>query len=1029
MGGLRVNLPLLLLVVATVGCLAFLGFMRIRIDTDIVRSLPTGEAVLTDALTIFRSHPIHDQVAMDIAVDRQDPETLIQCGQMLQERMGASGLFAEIGMEDVGALLPDLATQAVQALPSLFSRQELEKEVAPRLEPASIRQRLQAQMQGLGGLEGLGQAAFLGSDPLGLRELVLARLMHLAPSTQATVFKGQLLSPDHRHLLLVARPEIAGSDSANARQLAAFFAKAGEEVAHAFAAQGIRVEITPIGAYRAALDNEEIIRHDVSLALGVSTLGIGLLMLVAFPRPLVGLLTLVPALAGLGSGLFLYSLFHDSISIMVLGFSGALISVMDDHSITYLLFLDRRQGASAAHTAREVQGIGGLTAILTTIGAFYILSLSDFPIFRELGLFTALSFACTYGFIHWVLPRIIPVMPPAGRRQPLLQGLAIRLFETGRVGLAMALVLAVGLLFFAKPDFRISLADMNTVSAATRAAEQRFTAIWGDQSGRIHLMVKAATPEALQGQNDRLLALAEKDVETGRLAGVFVPSLVFPGKEAASRHLADWRAFWTEARIARLREALVQEGAVLGFADNAFASFLAHLTANQAEADRTVALPPARYHRLLGMIAGPDGQLIQFLTFKPGPAYQAETFRHTYGGAGALFDPGYFSTRLGEILFAAFSTLFGLIAAMVGLLLFLQLLNWRLTLITLAPLAFATVCTLGTLGLLGHPVDIPGLMLTVVILGLGADYAIYLVCACQRYGTLDHPSHRLVRGAVLLSAASTLIGFGVLCFAEHTTLRSVGVTSLCGIGYALLGAFLLLPPLLQSYYTRQTGQLGSEARVEARVLHRYRLLEAYPRMFVRCKLRFDPLFVELSRLLTGMGATPVLLDIGCGHGAPACWCLEMLPGARVIGIDPDPERVRVAVRAAGARGDIREGAAPELLGVTGPVDAVLLLDMLHYLDDKQLAATLRRCRALLRPDGCLILRFVVRPEGKRSWYWYVEDWRVRWGGGQAWYRSGNALQAVASAAGFTGLQVTPSANRELFWLVGRRAGCTHADGQ
>lgn len=1012
----RINFPLLLLVTAAVSCLAFLGFTRLRIDTDIVRSLPAKEQVISDALTIFHNHPIHDQVAVDIAIDRPSPDTLVECSQWLQERMRASGLFAEVGMDDVGALLPDLARQVVRGLPLLFSRQQLEELVAPRLAPEAIRQRLQAQVQGLRGLEGVGQAGFLGLDPLGFRELVLVRLIDLAPTSHASFYKGQLLSEDGRHLLLVARPKVAGSDSANARRLTDFFADAGSELGRTFTASGVKVEITPAGAYRAALDNEEIIRHDVSLALGVSTLGIGLLMLLAFPRPLVGLLTLAPALAGLGCGLFLYSLFHDSISIMVLGFSGALISVMDDHSITYLLFLDRPHATSGEHTAREVQGIGGLTAILTTIGAFLVLSLSDFPVFQELGQFTALSFACTYLFIHWVLPRLIPVMPPAGDRQPLLQGVAVRLFETGWYGALAALVLALGLLVFARPEFRISLADMNTVSAKTRAEDSRFTTTWGDLGGKIHLMVKAASPEELRQRNDRLAAMAAEDLHEGRLAAAFVPAMVFPGEELGRQNLADWRAFWTEARIARVRADLAREGAALGFADDAFAGFLVQLDSGHAPATASL---PARYHKLLGIAPGQDGHLVQFLTLSPGKNYEPAALRERYGQVGALFDPAHFSARLGEILFAAFSTLFVIIAAMVGLLLFLQLLSWRLTLITLAPLAFAFICTLGTLRLLGHPLDIPGLMLTVVILGLGADYAIYLVCACQRHGVIHHPTHRLVRGAVLLSAASTLIGFGVLCFAEHATLRSVGITSLCGIGYSLLGAFLLLPPLLERHFAQEKARPIADDRIETRIIHRYRLLEAYPRMFVRCKLRFDPLFAELSARLAEVGDTPTILDVGCGYGVPACWCLETLPAARVIGIDPDPERVRIAARAVGEQGTIIAGAAPELAGVSGPVDVVLLLDMLHYLDDGQLAATLRRCRELLRPSGLLVLRFVIRPAGRRSWYWYVEDLRVRWGGGCASYRTREEMRAIAAGAGFIDLNLTESGNRELFWLTGR----------
>ena len=58
-------------------------------------------------------------------------------------------------------------------------------------------------------------------------------------------------------------------------------------------------------------------------------------------------------------------------------------------------------------------------------------------------------------------------------------------------------------------------------------------------------------------------------------------------------------------------------------------------------------------------------------------------------------------------------------------------------------------------------------MLSIVILGMGIDYAIFCVRAHQRYRVSPHPSYVLVRSAVFLAGASTLIGFGVLCFAEH----------------------------------------------------------------------------------------------------------------------------------------------------------------------------------------------------------------------------------------------------------------------
>lgn len=1012
-----INYPLLVFVGVAICLFAFLGLKRLHIDTDVVKTLPAHEQVIADALEIFRNHPIHDQVAVDVAIDRDAPDVLVACGERLQARMRASGLFAEVGLDDVGALVPELAQRIVGELPLLFSRQELAATIAPLVRDDAIRQRLRTALEGLAGMDGIGQSAFLGSDPLGFKDPLLAKLIHLAPSQQATLYKGHLLSQDGRHLLVTARPAAAGTNTDTARQLAAFFVAAGQELSAEHSPAGIRVTLTPAGAFRAALDNEAIIRHDVQLALGLTTAGIALLLLIAFPRPLVGLLSLLPAVAGTAMALFVYSLFHASISILVLGFAGALISIMSDHSITYLLFLDRPHATRGGPVAREVRSVGGTMALLTTIAAFLILSLSDFPVFSELGRFTALGFLFTYLFIHAIFPKVFPVMPSGSNRVLPLHLLAGWLFGGGKAGAAAALVLAVVLLFFAKPEFRISLGEMNTVSEKTRAEDQLFTRVWGDVGARIYLMTRASSLAELQQRNDRLLAQVEEDVRAGRIGSVFTPSMLFPGTERSRDNLAAWREFWSADRVAQVRTTLIREGTALGFTADAFAPFFALLDSSRPLPSTAL---DARYGKLLGIGPGEDGQLVQFVSLTPGKDYDARAFLATYGKDNKIFDAGYFSARLGEVLFATFTTLLLIIAAMVSALLFLQFLDWRLTLMTLSPLVFSFICTLGTLKLIGHPLDIPGLMLSVVIFGMGVDYGIYTVRSCQWYGTIDHPGHVLVRSAVLMAAASTFIGFGVLCFAQHATLKSVGITSLLGIGYSLLGTFLLLPPLLRFHFRRDDAVAQLPGTIEQRLLRRYRLLEAYPRMFARFKLRLDPLFRELPQWLPQQREPRTILDIGCGYGVPACWCLEYLPKVTVIGVDPDADRIRVASRAVGERGTMLVGAAPDLPDLPGPVDIVLLLDMAHYLDGQQLAATLQRSRALLAEGGMLILRFVVRPPGRRSLAWHVEDWRVQFGGGRPWYRSPEEMARMLAESGFTELKTKAAINSELFWIVGRK---------
>ena len=117
-----------------------------------------------------------------------------------------------------------------------------------------------------------------------------------------------------------------------------------------------------------------------------STVAVALLLLGAFPRPLIGLLALLPAFAGTMFAVFVYSLFNRSISLLAVGFGGAIVSFTVDYGIAYLLFLDRPHETRGFEASREVWSLG-LIAMLTTAVSFAALSLSGFPALAEIGLF------------------------------------------------------------------------------------------------------------------------------------------------------------------------------------------------------------------------------------------------------------------------------------------------------------------------------------------------------------------------------------------------------------------------------------------------------------------------------------------------------------------------------------------------------------------------------------------------------------------------------------------------------------------
>ena len=139
--------------------------------------------------------------------------------------------------------------------------------------------------------------------------------------------------------------------------------------------------------------------------------------------------------------------------------------------------------------------------------------------------------------------------------------------------------------------------------------------------------------------------------------------------------------------------------------------------------------------------------------------------------------------------------------------------------------------------------------------------------------------------------------------------------------------------------------------------------------FARGKLRGDPVFPALLQ----PGLLPMrarLLDLGCGQGLLAAWlraAARLHAAAAWPAQQPAPPTVRSYRGIELMQADVaraRDALGPDC-GVSqgdiraadfGRHDAVVILDVLHYLDYAQQEAVLRRARAALAPGGVLLLR-------------------------------------------------------------------------
>jgi SAM-dependent methyltransferase len=205
-----------------------------------------------------------------------------------------------------------------------------------------------------------------------------------------------------------------------------------------------------------------------------------------------------------------------------------------------------------------------------------------------------------------------------------------------------------------------------------------------------------------------------------------------------------------------------------------------------------------------------------------------------------------------------------------------------------------------------------------------------------------------------------------------------------------------------------------------RVLLRYQSLRTSVWMFARLKMRLDPMFRELPALLKAMPDPRTIFDIGCGYGMAGGALLEWFPNAKLIGIDPRRSRVGSARKIFGERGHVIRAAAPDLPMEQLPdtLDAVFILDVIHYLNDPQLRLTLKRVRERLADGGWLVIRVSIPEAPCKSLFFRLEVVERFLTRGRAYYRTATQLEQFLRAAGFDLREHQMSgADRELCWFV------------
>ena len=141
--------------------------------------------------------------------------------------------------------------------------------------------------------------------------------------------------------------------------------------------------------------------------------------------------------------------------------------------------------------------------------------------------------------------------------------------------------------------------------------------------------------------------------------------------------------------------------------------------------------------------------------------------------------------------------------------------NPLLGLIAMIPVSISVVWVLGSMYFIGYSLNVMTVMVTSLTIGLGITYAIHTVerfrLTADRTGDVLKAVDETVGhtgGSILISAVTTIAGFGILILAPMPPEQQFGVITAMTILYSLITSIFILPPVVLFWGKWRKKRLG-----------------------------------------------------------------------------------------------------------------------------------------------------------------------------------------------------------------------------
>jgi predicted RND superfamily exporter protein len=821
---------------------------RLRFDTDILSLLPQKDPVIQAYLGTLEEFGTFDYLMVLIEIPEGRP---VDPYESYADALAAR-LTAVPELDEVEYRLSGLEEILESFFPQLvFLLDETGRErLTERLSDAGVRRQVAEVRRLLGTPQALVMKDVVRLDPLGLAQIFLDRIESSQGSLAVDWASGYYLSRDQRLLLILAKPkrppQDIGFDRAMMAKVEAAIAEVDarwEEIAGTDAPPGPRVRVG--GSHVAAMIDATLIQQDMTVNSLTSTVLVLLLFYFAFRRLGVVVYAFLPMLAGLALTFGFSALAFGAVSSATSGTAALLIGLGTDFVVvSYGRYVEERRAGKGLDEALAVTmgstGRAVATGAITTTASFYAFAFTDFRGLAQMGILTGTGILFCVAAVLLLLPALLAWSEDRHHGRASQPRLHVHGFGVDRLmrwcfrhpvpvlALGAVLTVAGGVLALSL-EFQDSWRNLRPAGNVGVEVEKEVSEHFGSEFDFMMLVLKGEDLGELMERTAVATGRARELVRSGVLTGTTSVTSIVPPPSRQQEALA-----WLEAEKRdgsldpeRIRATLTSALAAEGLRFDSFRRGVELL--EQALSPREVkgleGLPvEGQLRRLLDRVLHKkDGSWQSIVYLYPPPEVWRRSAPPEARALAAELGPEAVLTGVNVInevvrhrvrRDAWMAAVLGTV--LVFLLLWADFRRLPPALFSLLPLAVGLVWMFGAMVLLDLPMNFMNIFVTTMIIGIGVDYGVHIV---HRYREArSTPGSDLEAGlvetgsAVVISALSTMVGFGSLATSHYPALRSTGYVAALGAVATALVAVTLLPAYLRLRVDRQAARDARDAQ-------------------------------------------------------------------------------------------------------------------------------------------------------------------------------------------------------------------------